>query len=137
MARLCVVTACNHTVMPKEKLTKELVNEAVSLVESGATNNDVIAYLGVNQATFYRWLQSPKTPNQRELCESLKKAETKRKVWHLQRIHKAAEEGSWQASAWYLERRYPQEYGRTHRVVEGPKQEEAPKFFFSREDADA
>lgn len=123
--------------MPKEKLTKELVREAVTLVQNGASNKDVIAYLGVNQATFYRWLNTPKTENQRELCKLLKKAETERKVWHLQRIHKAAEEGNWQASAWYLERRYPQEYGRTHRVVEGPKQEEAPKFFFSREDADA
>lgn len=104
--------------MPKEKLTKELVKEAVTLVQSGASNKDVIAYLGVNQATFYRWLSNPKTENQRELCKLLKKAETERKVWHLQRIHKAAEEGSWQASAWYLERRYPQEFGKAHRVVD-------------------
>ena len=80
--------------MPKEKLTKELVREAVTLVQSGASNKDVIAYLGVNQATFYRWLNTPKTENQRELCKLLKKAETERKVWHLQRIHKAAEEGN-------------------------------------------
>ena len=85
--------------MPKEKLTKELVREAVTLVQNGASNKDVIAYLGVNQATFYRWLNTPKTENQRELCKLLKKAETERKVWHLQRIHKAAEEGNWQASS--------------------------------------
>lgn len=99
------------------KLTEELADEAIRLVRNGATNADVIAYIGVVESTFYNWLKNPKTESQRKLSEGLKKAETERKLWHLQRIHKAAEEGDWKASAWYLERRYPNEYARTQRIT--------------------
>src|SRR5262249_52190193 len=39
-------------------------------------------------------------------------AEGKAVVRWLAQIEQAAREGAWQASAWRLERRYPQEYGR-------------------------
>lgn len=101
----------------KPKLTEELSKEAIRLVKGGASNADVIAYLGIAESTFYEWLKNPRTDAQRELSEGLKKAETERKLWHLQRIHKAAEDGDWKASAWYLERRYPNEYARTQRIT--------------------
>lgn len=100
----------------KHKLTPELAVEALGLVENGATNADVCSYLGVAETTFYRWLKIPKTDAERQLCEGLKRAETKRKLWHLQRINRAAE-NDWKASAWYLERRYPNEYARTQRIT--------------------
>lgn len=102
----------------KPKLTQELAREAIKLVSGGASNADVIAWLGVAEGTFYTWLRDPQNDAQRALAQGLKKAETERKLWHLQRIHKAAEEGDWKASAWYLERRYPREYARTQRTIE-------------------
>lgn len=101
----------------KPKLTPELTREAIRLVQNGASNSDVISYLGVAESTFYAWLRDPQNDVQLELAQGLKKAETERKLWHLQRIHKAAEEGDWKASAWYLERRYPNEYARTQRIT--------------------
>lgn len=101
----------------KPKLTPELAEEAIRLVKGGASNADVISYLGVAEGTFYAWLRDPQNDAQRALAQGLKKAETERKLWHLQRIHKAAEEGDWKASAWYLERRYPNEYARTQRLT--------------------
>ena len=101
----------------KPKLTEELADEAIKLVKSGATNADVISWLGVAETTFYAWIREPKNQAQEKLAQGLKKAETERKLWHLQRIHKAAEEGDWKASAWYLERRYPNEYARTQRIT--------------------
>lgn len=103
--------------MPKEKLTRESVKQAVKLVENGASNADVIAMLGVNESTFYRWLKNPKSDNQRQLCKDLKKAAVKRKLWHVQRITEAANNGKWQASAWYLERCFPQEFGQAQRIT--------------------
>lgn len=100
----------------KPKLTPELADEAIKLVKGGASNADVIAWLGVAETTFYKWLREPQNDAQRQLAQGMKKAETERKLWHLQRIHKAAEEGDWKASAWYLERRYPNEYARTQRI---------------------
>lgn len=101
----------------KPKLTKKLAEEAIKLVKGGASNQDVIDYLGVAESTFYAWIREPRNDAQTALAQGLKKAETERKLWHLQRIHKAAEEGDWKASAWYLERRYPNEYARTQRIT--------------------
>lgn len=98
--------------MPKPKLTKELAKEFVKLVEAGATNADACAYIGVDESTFYRWLKNPKTEPERQLCNDIKAAETKRKLWHLRKIQQASDNGAWQASAWYLERRYPREYAK-------------------------
>lgn len=101
----------------KPKLTKELAEEAIKLVKVGASNQDVIDYLGVAESTFYAWLRNPQNEAQTALSQGMKKAETERKLWHLQRIHQAAEKGDWKASAWYLERRYPNEYARTQRIT--------------------
>ena len=101
----------------KPKLTEELAKEAIDLVGGGASNADVIAYLGVSESTFYSWIREPKNKAQTELAQGLKKAETERKLWHLQRIHEAAKNGDWKASAWYLECRYPNEYARTQRIT--------------------
>ena len=100
----------------KPKLTPEIADEAIKLIKGGASNADVIAYIGVAETTFYKWLREPANEAQKQLAQGLKKAETERKLWHLQHIHKAAEEGDWKASAWYLERRYPNEYARTQRI---------------------
>ena len=100
----------------KPKLTEELAEEAIKLVKGGASNQDVISWLGVSEGTFYGWIKNPRNKAQEQLAEGLKKAETERKLWHLQRIHRAAEKGDWKASAWYLERRYPNEYARTQRI---------------------
>lgn len=101
----------------KPKLTKELAEEAIKLVKGGASNQDVIDYLGVAESTFYAWLREPQNEAQAALAQGLKKAETERKLWHLQRIHEAAKNGDWKSSAWYLERRYPNEYARTQRIT--------------------
>lgn len=98
--------------MPKPKLTKELEQEIIQLAASGATNADICDYIGVNESTFYRWLKNPKTEAEHKLCNDIKKAYTKRKLWHLRKIQQASENGAWQASAWYLERRYPREYAK-------------------------
>lgn len=100
----------------KPKLTEELVDEVIRLVKGGASNADVIAYIGVAETTFYKWLREPANEAQWQLAQDIKKAEAERKLWHLQKIHRAAEEGDWKASAWYLERRYPNEYARTQRI---------------------
>ncbi len=46
---------------------------------------------------------------------AIKSAEAQDKQWHLDNIRKHAER-SWQASAWYLERRWPMEFGRRESI---------------------
>ena len=62
----------------KLKLTYALVEQIVELKRDGLCDADIIAAIGVHQATFYRWLkegENAKTGVKRALYEELKKAE--------------------------------------------------------------
>lgn len=110
--------------MPKEKCTKELIKEAVALIGAGVSNQDVCVYCGIGESTFYQWINQPKTNNQIELSEALKKAEVNRKAALLARVTKAADK-DWKAASWSLERRYPLEFSlsqaRFQKLVEQDK----------------
>lgn len=103
--------------MGREKLSKEGVKEAVKLTKMGLLDKDIAAYFNVTPETFSRWVNHPRTDNQRQLCQALKKAEVERKGALLGRILKASDE-TWQAAAWLLERRYPAEFAKPVRPVE-------------------
>lgn len=74
----------------------------------GATYELACGYANIGVSTFYEWMSS----NQ-EFAETIKEAEGAGAVALLARIRKEADEGTWQAAAWILERRYPKQYGRT------------------------
>lgn len=98
--------------MSTPKCTPELIRRAVKLKKGGANNVDIAKAVGISESTFYRWVSTPKSDNQRELSESLKKAEADYKNALLGIIAKAAQERDWKAAAWLMERKYPDEYGR-------------------------
>lgn len=96
--------------MGKAKCTKEAIAIAVRLKKGGANNRDIAAALGINERTFYKWTNDPKSENQRQLGQALKKAETDYKGALLGIIAKSAQERDWKAAAWLLERKYPKEF---------------------------
>ena len=104
--------------MARSKLDEELIREAVRLVQTGLNDADVCDALGIHRSSWYGWMKSGDTPLKRKLAEEVTKAKAMRKAYHLQNVVNAAREGSWQASAWYLERAYPQEYGKCQRLPE-------------------
>lgn len=125
--------------MTVRRLTKEDVAEAARMKRSGVMHKDIAAYIGVSEYTFSRWLNHPKTENQRQLAQAMKKAEVKRKQNLLAVIQRASVEGknpSWQAAAWLLERQYPDEFGRRDRAPAAPEKAEVPAFYDSREEAE-
>ena len=95
----------------REKLTKEGIEDALRLCRVGMTDKDIAAYLGVAPETYSRWINHPRTDNQRQLCQAMKKGEVERKATLVGRIMDASGD-SWQAAAWLLERKYPQEYAK-------------------------
>ena len=97
--------------MTRARCTKEFIHEAERLRRNGATNKDIYTSLGIGESTFYRWCNEPKTAEQRELGETLKRAEADYKKQLRGRILKAADH-TWQAAAWLLERQFPDEYAR-------------------------
>lgn len=89
------------------KYTPETVKRIVEAIRLGATFTLACKYAGIDYSTFARWLHT-----KREFCEAIKEAEGRAAVRWLTKIEQAASAGNWQAAAWKLERRYPQEYGR-------------------------
>lgn len=91
--------------------TPETRDKLCQAIELGATYKLACQYAGISEATFYAW-----KADDLEFLEAINKAEGKGAVSHLARIKQASTDGNWQASAWILERRYPDEYGR--RVID-------------------
>lgn len=101
------------------KFNPETCHKIIQALEAGNYRKTAAALAGVSERTFYSWIkkaESHKTGKYVQFLQSVKKAEEKAKAYHLQQIRKASENGSWQASAWYLERKHPQEWGRRQQI---------------------
>lgn len=94
--------------------TPERVQRIVNAIRMGATYKLACKYGGIVESTFYKWKLERK-----EFSEAIQEAEGAAAVGWLAKIEQAANEGTWQAAAWKLERRYPQDYGRTSVEVSG------------------
>ena len=92
----------------RSKFTPETVQRAVQAIEMGATYELAAGFAGISYETFNTWRQTKP-----EFSEAIKSAEGRASVKWLAKIEQAASDGTWQAAAWKLERRYPNEYGKT------------------------
>lgn len=101
----------------KEKLTKDGIKTALRLCRAGLPDCQIAAVLGVSKETYSRWINHPKTDNQNQLRQQLKKADAEREEALVTRIMRASDD-TWQAAAWLLERRYPDRYAKPVRPVE-------------------
>lgn len=101
----------------KEKLTKDGIQTALRLCRAGLPDCQIAAVLGVSKETYSRWINHPKTDNQNQLRQQLKKADAEREAALVTRIMRASD-NTWQAAAWLLERRYPDRYAKPVRPVE-------------------
>ena len=91
------------------------LNQALSVV---AYIEDACIFAGISSRQFRRW---------RELAEQgvepyagrwveIQRSESQAVIRNLFNIHNAGNSGSWQASAWILERKYPAKYGRREQI---------------------
>lgn len=98
------------------KLNADTQAKLVTAIQMGATYELAAQYAGITYVTFNNWMnegEAAKTGVYFELFNAVKEAEGRAVVGWLAKIEKAANDGSWQAAAWKLERRYPSKYGRT------------------------
>jgi len=103
--------------MQSPKLTAALAEEIYAAIRAGAIFADAAAHAGVAQSTFHEWLRKGRRDGARDPYRSfvvgLDRALADFKVGALSSIHGADE---WQARAWMLERRFPDQFGRRTRV---------------------
>mgnify|MGYP006275736359 CR=1 FL=1 len=93
------------------KRTPETVKKLCDAIRLGACYSDACGFAGISFDTFNEWRKD--FP---EFLEAVKEAEGAGRVQLIAKIQKAANDGNWQAAAWMLERRDPQNYGRTMRT---------------------
>lgn len=99
----------------REGLTKDLCDALMA----GNTIRNSCALAGITEATYYRYMQEAGRAEEgsplSEFCKSVKKALADAEHRNVLVIQTAAKT-HWQASAWFLERRYPQEWGRNDKM---------------------
>jgi hypothetical protein len=113
-------------------LTDETEERIVSAVRGGAYLDDASAYAGISRHTLFSWMRDGRAAAEREeqgellsereqrlvnFLNAVEKARADASIRNLMVIQQAAQEGNWQASAWYLERTNPKKWGR-HETVE-------------------
>jgi transposase len=92
----------------KSKYTPQTVAKIVQAIELGATYALAAGYAGITFETLNVWRKTKSG-----FSEALQEAEGKAAITWLAKIEREASNGDWRAAAWKLERRYPQDYGKT------------------------
>lgn len=101
------------------KLTADTQNELVKLIKAGNYLETAAAYVGLHPDTVREWLRRGRREakgKHREFSVVIQRAEAFAESSALLRI-RAAGQMSWQAEAWYLERKFPAKWGRWERVT--------------------
>lgn len=99
----------------QSKLTPETQKKIVDAIAEGNYLETAAAIGGVTYTTLNNWMKKGEVASSGayvEFLEAVKKAEAEAEALRVSRISKAGKEGNWQADAWYLERRYPDRWGK-------------------------
>ena len=117
---------------PKLIADPEIITKLVNALRAGNYMEHAADYAGVHVSTVYRWMEEGNGELERreqgykpdrsldqlcELCEAVKKAKGESVVRAMALIQNAASNGTWQASAWFLERTQPNFFGRRTEIV--------------------
>lgn len=88
-------------------ITEDKKMEIIAVLSTGGSRNMAADYVSVGRTTLHDLIERDD-----DFSDQVKKAESESKFQHIKNISNAADGGAWQASAWYLERKEPGEFGR-------------------------
>jgi len=102
------------------KLTEDVKERFLKSIRVGNDKKVAAAVAGISESTLYSWLEKGRQPDAEpeflEFLESVTQAEAQAEVNAVGRIRQAADNGRWQASAWWLERKYGERWGRNDKL---------------------
>ena len=108
---------------PQMKLRYKFLDESVwqrlnQAISVGAYIEDACVFAGISSRQFRRWreLAEQGVEPYASRWQEINKSESQAIVRNLFNIQNASNNGTWQASAWLLERKYPDKYGRKETV---------------------
>lgn len=116
--------------MPAPKLTPEVQERICTLIKVGNTVEVAVDAAGIAESTFYTWMErgtrnGKNYAKYRAFRDEVHRARAEAEATLVARIAKAAQNGSWSAAAWLLERRAPDRWGSaTERNSDGNQQEQ-------------
>ena len=95
-------------------LTPAKRRKVVKAVSLGLTRAQQAAYAGISLRTLHRYIAKGREEKGvwSDWVDEMEEAEAQAVARNVALIMKAAHSGTWQAAAWWLERKYPQEYAR-------------------------
>ncbi len=93
------------------KRSPEREQAVLNALRLGNTRRNAAAYAEIDPATLWRWCEADAT-----FRNAVEKAEADAETRFLGQVAKAAADGTWQAAAWWLERRRPEDYRRREGV---------------------
>jgi len=109
----------------KLTLNTELIDSIANWLKLGYYQEDAAIMAGISESTFYKWIKraneldisddEPKDETDElflQLLQAVKKARAESEGAHIRNIRRAADNGNWQASGWFLERSFPKKWGR-------------------------
>jgi hypothetical protein len=102
------------------KLTPEVTKRLTEAIRAGNYYEAACGYAGLGYSTFRAWMvrgEEAKSGKYREFMESIKKAEHEAEVRMVAMWQKHMPD-NWQAIATFLERRYPDRWGRKRLDIE-------------------
>lgn len=113
----------------KTKLTPELIKEIASYVRDGSFYKDAAMLAGIDNSSFHKYrnlgeqdLKDGKETIYTEFINTLRRAEAEAKAEAIRYIQRSDD---WKARAWYLERKYSDEYSLKQKI-EHSSDEEKP-----------
>lgn len=100
---------------PPKYRDPDVLARLTEALQKGACYKDAACHADITYESFNNWMKKGEQAKSGEFFQffqAIKKAKTAAKLKWLDKIEAAAEDGSWQAAAWKLERTDPEEYGR-------------------------
>lgn len=107
---------------PRSLLTPEIADRVEELAKKGLHKYRIAAALGISRFTLCGWIRNGREnpeeyPDCAALIQRLKRAEAAKIEKNITNIQVAGDTGSWQASAWILERQHPEEFASDRRII--------------------
>lgn len=102
----------------KTLCTPERTKRIADIIRAGNYAEIAARVGGISEATYYNWINRGESGEEPyvEFLESIKAAEAESEARNIALIQRSAQNGTWQAAAWFLERKHGTRWGRRQAV---------------------
>ena len=103
--------------MRPQKIVYEIIESLCDYIAQGFSYDKAATNSGISASTFFRWMRIGSLPDAeqiyKDLVRAVKEASEFSEFEALQLVRSAAiVDRNWKAAAWFLERRFPDRYGK-------------------------